>query len=101
MARIAACCSASITDSLDEVSQKYVQIDDVIVREVELPPQVNKIIEEKMMHKERAASFEYRLDAERKEAERKEIEANGFRALQRAAERFDHAGRAEVARTGR
>lgn len=68
-----------ISDSLDEVSQKYVQIDDVIVREVELPPQVNKIIEEKMMHKERAASFEYRLDAERKEAERKEIEANGFK----------------------
>ena len=31
-----------ISDSLDEVSQKYVQIDDVIVREVELPPQVNK-----------------------------------------------------------
>jgi prohibitin 1 len=68
-----------ISDSLDEVSQKYVQIDDVIVREVELPPQVNRIIEEKMMHKERAASFEYRLAAERKEAERKEIEANGFR----------------------
>jgi regulator of protease activity HflC (stomatin/prohibitin superfamily) len=68
-----------ISDSLDEVSQKYVQIDDVIVREVELPPQVSKIIEEKMMHKERAASFEYRLAAERKEAERKEIEANGFR----------------------
>ena len=68
-----------ISDSLDEVSQKYVQIDDVIVREVELPPQVNRIIEEKMMHKERAASFEYRLDAERKEAERKEIEANGFK----------------------
>jgi regulator of protease activity HflC (stomatin/prohibitin superfamily) len=68
-----------IADSLDEVSQKYVQIDDVIVREVELPPQVNKIIEEKMMHKERAASFEYRLAAERKEAERKEIEANGFK----------------------
>jgi regulator of protease activity HflC (stomatin/prohibitin superfamily) len=68
-----------ISDSLDEVSQKYVQIDDVIVREVELPPQVNRIIEEKMMHKERAESFEYRLKAERKEAERKEIEANGFR----------------------
>lgn len=68
-----------ISEALDEVSQKYVQIDDVIVREVELPPQVSKIIEEKMMHKERAESFEYRLAAERKEAERKEIEANGFK----------------------
>lgn len=68
-----------ISDSLDEVSQKYVQIDDVIVREVELPPQVSKIIEEKMMHKERAASFDYRIAAERKEAERKEIEAGGFK----------------------
>ncbi len=40
-----------ITDSLDEVSQKCVQIDDVIVRSVELPPQVKKIIEDKMMEK--------------------------------------------------
>lgn len=68
-----------ISDSLDEVSQKFVQIDDVIVREVELPPQVKSIIEEKMMHKERAASYAYRLDAERQEASRKEIEANGFK----------------------
>jgi regulator of protease activity HflC (stomatin/prohibitin superfamily) len=68
-----------ITDSLDEVSQKYVQIDDVIVRSVELPPQVKKIIEDKMMEKERAASYVYRIQAEKAEAERKEIEANGFK----------------------
>ena len=68
-----------ISDSLDEVSQKFVQIDDVIVREVELPAQVKSIIEEKMMHKERAASYAYRLDAEKQEAARKEIEANGFK----------------------
>lgn len=68
-----------ITDSLDEVSQKYVQIDDVIVRSVELPPQVKKIIEDKMLEKERAASYVYRIQAEKLEAERKEIEANGFK----------------------
>lgn len=68
-----------ITDSLDEVSQKYVQIDDVIVRSVELPPQVKKIIEDKMMEKERAASYVYRIQAEKLEADRKEIEANGFK----------------------
>lgn len=68
-----------ITDSLDEVSQKYVEIDDVIVRAVELPANVNAMIEEKMTHKERLAAYAYRLEAERKEAERKEIEANGFR----------------------
>lgn len=68
-----------ITDSLDEVSQKYVQIDDVIVRSVELPPAINSIIEEKMTQKERVAAYAYRLEAERKEAERKEIEANGHR----------------------
>lgn len=68
-----------ITDSLDEVSQKYVLVDDVIVRSVELPPHVREIIEDKMMQKERAASYAYRLEVERQEAERKEIEANGFK----------------------
>jgi regulator of protease activity HflC (stomatin/prohibitin superfamily) len=68
-----------ITDSLDQVSEKYVQIDDVIVRSVELPANISKIIEEKMAEKEKAAAYVYRLDAERKEAERKEIEAGGYK----------------------
>jgi regulator of protease activity HflC (stomatin/prohibitin superfamily) len=68
-----------ITDSLDQVSEKYVSIDDVIVRSVELPPNISKIIEEKMAEKEKAAAYVYRLDAERKEAERKEIEASGYK----------------------
>jgi regulator of protease activity HflC (stomatin/prohibitin superfamily) len=66
-----------ITDSLDQVSEKYVQIDDVIVRSVELPPHISQIIEDKMSEKEKAAAYTYRLEAERKEAERKEIEATG------------------------
>lgn len=68
-----------IVDSLDEASQKYVRIDDVIVRAVELPPQVKQTIEDKMMQKERAATYVYRLEAEKLEAQRKEIEANGFK----------------------
>jgi regulator of protease activity HflC (stomatin/prohibitin superfamily) len=68
-----------ITDSLDEVSQKFVEIDDIILRSVELPANINSIIEEKMTQKERVAAYAYRLEAERKEAERKEIEANGFK----------------------
>jgi regulator of protease activity HflC (stomatin/prohibitin superfamily) len=66
-----------ITDSLDQVSEKYVQIDDVIVRSVELPPHISQIIEDKMAEKEKAAAYTYRLEAERKEAERKEVEATG------------------------
>lgn len=68
-----------IVDSLDEASQKYVRIDDVIVRAVELPAQVKQTIEDKMMQKERAATYVYRLEAEKLEAQRKEIEANGFK----------------------
>jgi regulator of protease activity HflC (stomatin/prohibitin superfamily) len=66
-----------IGDSLDQVSEKYVQIDDVIVRSVELPPHISQIIEDKMAEKEKAAAYTYRLEGERKEAERKEIEATG------------------------
>jgi regulator of protease activity HflC (stomatin/prohibitin superfamily) len=68
-----------ISDSLDQVSEKYVQIDDVIVRSVQLPAHLTQIIEDKMAEKEKAAAYAYRLEAERKEAERKEIEATGLK----------------------
>lgn len=68
-----------ISDSLDEVSQKYVSIDDVIVRAVDLPATVNAMIEEKMKQKERLATYAYRLESERKEAERRTIEADGLK----------------------
>jgi regulator of protease activity HflC (stomatin/prohibitin superfamily) len=68
-----------INDSLEQVSQNYVRIDDVLLVQVELPPSLKASVEDKMTQKERAESYEYRLEAERREADRREIEANGLK----------------------
>ena len=68
-----------INESLESVSQKFVKIDDVVLRTVELPPAVRTAIEEKMTQKQLAEAYEYRLQRERQEAERKVIEADGFK----------------------
>jgi regulator of protease activity HflC (stomatin/prohibitin superfamily) len=68
-----------INDSLEHVAQKYVQIDEVVIRHVELPKPIRDTIEQKMAQKELAESYEYRLEVERKEAERRTIEANSVK----------------------
>jgi regulator of protease activity HflC (stomatin/prohibitin superfamily) len=68
-----------INESLENVSQKFVKIDDVVLRTVELPPTVRTAIEEKMTQKQLAEAYEYKLQRERQEAERKLIEAEGFK----------------------
>jgi regulator of protease activity HflC (stomatin/prohibitin superfamily) len=68
-----------INESLEGVSQKFVRIDDLILRHVELPPEVRKSIEEKMRDKELAEAHVYKLEREQLEARRKEVEAEGLK----------------------
>ncbi len=67
-----------VSESLNQVSQRFVKIDDVMITEVELPPYIQKAIEMKLEQKELAEAYEYRLVKEEKEAERKRIEASGI-----------------------
>jgi regulator of protease activity HflC (stomatin/prohibitin superfamily) len=69
-----------IDDSLEKVSQKFVKVDSVVLRSVELPPQVEQAIEEKMMQKELAEAYEYKMEQAKQEAARLLIEANGIKA---------------------
>ena len=59
------------------VSQKFVKVDDIVLRHVELPAAVQTAVEEKMKQKEEAEAYEYRLEVEQHEADRKLVEANG------------------------
>lgn len=68
-----------INDTLEHVSQKFVKIDSIVLRNVELPQKVRETVEDKMMQKELAESYEYRIEIARKEAERLLIEANGLK----------------------
>jgi regulator of protease activity HflC (stomatin/prohibitin superfamily) len=66
-----------INDSLEHVSQKFVKVDGIVLRAVELPAKVQQAIEEKMTQQELAEAYQYKLDRESKEAQRLEIEAQG------------------------
>lgn len=57
------------------VNKKYINIDAVLIREVALPDKLKAAIEQKLEAEQMAFQYEFRLDQERKEAERKIIEA--------------------------
>jgi len=69
----------------DEFHQKYLEFDDVLIQELTLPEQVAKAINDKLEQQHLAASFVFRLERERQERDRKQIEAEGIAAFQRVS----------------
>ena len=57
------------------VGPKHIILDAVLIREVALPEKLKAAIEQKLEEEQLALQFEFKLDRERKEAERKIIEA--------------------------
>ncbi len=68
----------AINESLEKVQEKFVTIDEVVLREVDLPAQVKDVIEQKMTQKELAESYMYRLEVARQEAARRLIEVTSL-----------------------
>jgi regulator of protease activity HflC (stomatin/prohibitin superfamily) len=50
----------------------------LLIRSIQLPAQIKNAIENKLKQQQEAEAYKFRLDKERSEAERKEIEANGI-----------------------
>lgn len=75
--------TAIIKRAIEETSQKFVTIDDIIIRAVHLPAPIEAAISQKLVHQQQAAAYEYRLAAEREEAARKRIEAAGIKDYQK------------------
>lgn len=75
--------SKIITLALEEVGRKYIQVDDIIIRSVELPESVRKSIESKLVNEQQFLAYQFKLKAEQEEAKRKEIEAAGVDAYQK------------------
>ena len=68
-----------VNESLEQVSQRFVKIDNVMITGVELPPKIKEAIETKLEAQQMAEAYEFKLEREMKEAERKRIEAAGIR----------------------
>lgn len=71
-----------VVSSLSKMENRYVIIDDVLVKSVDLPSTVRDAIERKLALHEEEKAFQYRLSIEQKEAERKRIEAQGIQTYQ-------------------
>ncbi len=74
--------TAIINLALEEAGRKYVHIDDIIIRSVQLPETVRGAVEEKLVEEQHEKAYEFKLARERQEAERKLIEAQGIQRYQ-------------------
>ncbi len=63
------------TQTSNALKEKYIILDAVLIREVSLPQTLKNAIENKLKQEQESLEYEYRLDKERKEAERRIIEA--------------------------
>ncbi|TGO03756.1 hypothetical protein PN36_00340 [Candidatus Thiomargarita nelsonii] len=68
--------------ALDSLGQKFVKVNDVVIRTVTLPTEIKKAIEKKLIEEQSYQTYDFKLKIEEKEAERKLIEAQGIRDYQ-------------------
>ena len=65
-------------ESILRLESKYIEIIDVLLKKIVLPEKIKIAIEEKLEQEQIAISFDFKLDREKKEAERKKIESQGI-----------------------
>ena len=71
----------------DKVEAKYLTLDAILIRDVTLPLTLRNGIEKKLVQEQESLEYEFKIDKARKEAERKEIEANGIAKFQQIVNR--------------
>lgn len=69
-------------DALGELRERYILLDELLIRELSLPPTVADAIERKLQQEQRFLEYEFRILAEKEEIERKRLEAEGIRVFQ-------------------
>ena len=71
-----------VIEAMEELGQKYITANDVIIREIALPETIRQAIETKLTEEQREQAYVYRLQSEEKEAQRKRLEAEGIKDYQ-------------------
>lgn len=59
------------------VDDQYIQLNDILVRDVTLPPTIREAIERKLKQEQTSLEYEFRLITAEKEADKQRIEAQG------------------------
>jgi len=65
------------------LSNNYVQLNDILIRNINLPDKLKASIEKKLQQEQEALEYEFKIDKERLEADRKRIEAQGIQDFQK------------------
>jgi len=68
--------------TIADVGNKYVVLDDLLVKSVELPPKIQAAIEAKLVEEQRSLGMKYRIEWQTQEATRQIIEAGGVNRAQ-------------------
>ncbi len=68
-----------VNDALDAVARRYVKVDNVNIRKVVLPDKITAAIENKLEQVEKVKMYQHLIEKEKKEAERRKIEADGLK----------------------
>lgn len=63
--------------AVGQVGERYVSLDDLLVKEIKLPPLLQTAIENKLIEQQNSLAMQFRIEREKQEAERKIIEGGG------------------------
>ena len=69
-----------------QIDDKHLDITNLVIEDVQFPPEVNKAVEAKLTKKQEMEQKEYELEIARKEAEIKATQATGFAQSQQVVE---------------
>ena len=65
------------------LADNYVQLNDILIRNINLPEKLKSSIEKKLQQEQEALEYEFKIDKEKLEADRKRIEAQGIQDFQK------------------
>jgi SPFH domain / Band 7 family len=68
----------TLEGAVQEVGERFVSIDDLLVLSIELPPTIQQAIQTKLVAEQASLEMQYRISRETQEKERKLIEAEGI-----------------------
>lgn len=69
--------------SFSQVSENFVTLDDVLITKISLPDQIRAAIEAKLTQEQMMKEYRFKIEREKREAERKIIEAGGIEEYNR------------------
>ena len=72
-----------ITVTTDILRQNNIELKTMLIRSINLPPNIKNAIESKLQQEQESLAYQFKLERETKEAERKRIEAEGIAAYNR------------------